>query len=73
MDSLSDYLSNQEGALDDVLDRYETKTQNDYRMKRLALKMKKPGLAQLLGEENPLLSEEFEGLKGKIKLSRENY
>lgn len=73
MDSLSDYLEKKDDDLDDVLQRYSKKKQSDYKIKRLAFRLKKPGLSKLLGEENPMLSDELQSIRGMIKMTREDY
>jgi ABC-type thiamine transport system ATPase subunit len=45
--------------------------QSEQKPYRLALQMKRPGIARFLGSENPLKDEEFEELSKHFRIKRE--
>lgn len=64
-----DYLSDND-EVTGLMERYAEMRKKKPKLRTLKLKAKKPGLSQLLGDANPMKSDELEEIKKFIKLSR---
>lgn len=73
MDSLSKLLEKKDDDVSGVLDRYRGHKINKQKMQRLTFQIKRPGLAQLLGDDSPMKSDELEEIKKLIRMKRETY